>query len=274
MTLLDDISQATPMVQAWLDGRKPEFAVVLGSGLSAVLEQLGDARHIDYEEIPGFAASGVSGHSGCLHSGTLFGRSVLLFQGRYHCYEGYSAWQVTAPVRLAAALGCSKLLLTNAAGGIADGMQAGDFMLVTDHLNLAGQNPLAGRKERQFIDLCELYRQDFYSLLEKQLQEQGITLHAGVLAWMLGPSYETPAEIRMLQGFGASAVSMSTIPEAIIGKYCGMEVVALSYVSNLAAGKSASGLDHQDVLASGRNAAVSLRKLFEVLLGLWNDSSN
>lgn len=271
MTLLDDISQATLFVQRWLAGRKPELAVVLGSGLSAVLDQLCDARQIGYADIPGFTASGVAGHSGLLHSGILFGRPVLLFQGRYHCYEGYSAWQVTAPVRLAASLGCRKLLLTNAAGGIVDDMCSGDFMLVSDHINMSGQNPLVGRDEREFIDLGGLYRQDFYSVLKGRLQEQGLVLHCGVLAWMLGPSYETPAEIRMLQLFGASAVSMSTIPEAIIGKYCRLEVVALSYISNLAAGKSSGGLNHQDVLASGREAGPSLRKLFASLFPLWND---
>jgi len=270
MTLLDDISSATLFVRNWLAGRKPELAVVLGSGLSAVLDQLGDGRQLDYAELPGFAGSGVSGHTGCLHSGVLFGQQVLLFQGRYHCYEGYSSWQVTAPVRLAAALGCRKLLLTNAAGGIADGMRSGDFMLVTDHLNMTGQNPLAGRPEREFIDLCGLYRQDFYPVLQAQLKTQNIILHSGVLAWMLGPSYETPAEIRMLQQLGASAVSMSTVPEAIIGKRFGMEVMALSYISNLAAGKSASGLDHQEVLASGAQAADSLRNLLATILQHWS----
>ena len=270
MPLLDDLADSIATVKHWLGGRKPETAIVLGSGLAAILEQLTDTALLNYEEIPGFAASGVTGHAGCLHVGNLFGRQVLIFQGRYHCYEGYSAWQVTAPVRLAAAIGCRKLLLTNAAGGIAEGMQAGDFMLVTDHLNMIGFNPLVGRPEREFIDLSELYRHDFYPQLQEQLQRQDVHLHSGVLAWMLGPNYETPAEIRMLQLLGASAVSMSTIPEAIVACRYGLEVAAISYISNLAAGKSAGCLDHQDVLASGKQAASSLHVLFSVLFQFWS----
>ncbi|WP_072906205.1 purine-nucleoside phosphorylase [Malonomonas rubra] len=269
MTLLDDISQATAKVKGWLAGRKPQLAIVLGSGLGAISEQLQDADHLNYVDIPNFAASGVSGHAGCLHCGKIFGRLVLLFQGRYHFYEGYSAWQVTAPVRLAAELGCKQLLLTNAAGGIADQMQAGDFMLVSDHINLTGQNPLIGRPEREFVDLSNLYAQDFYFDLNRELQQQAIRLHSGVLAWMLGPNYETPAEINMLQALGASAVSMSTIPEAIVAKRYQLDVAAISYISNLAAGKT-DNLDHQDVLASGKNAAQQMEKLLAALFDFWS----
>jgi len=270
MSALDDISAAKIRVKNWLGDRSPELAIILGSGLGAVAEQLHNADRLDYADIPGFVASGVSGHAGCLHCGELLGRSVLLFQGRYHCYEGYSAWQVTAPVRLAAELGCEKLLLTNAAGGIAEGMQPGDFMLVKDHINLTGQNPLIGRPEREFVDLSHLYAQEFYPVLNRKLQQQGITLHTGVIAWMLGPNYETPAEIRLLENFGAAAVSMSTIPEAIVAKRYGLEVAAISYISNLAAGKGEM-LDHEDVLASGSSAAEQLEMLLAALFETWCD---
>ncbi len=271
MSLLDDLSSSVAIVQNWLGGRQPKLAVVLGSGLTAILDHLEDCVSLCYSDIPDFASAGVVGHSGCLHAGQLFNQPVLIFQGRYHCYEGYSAWQVTAPVRLAQLLGCRKLLLTNAAGGIAEGMQPGDFMLVTDHLNMTGDNPLRGRPELEFIDLSRLYRQEFYPSLQLQLLEQGVKLHAGVLAWMLGPSYETPAEIRMLQSVGAAAVSMSTIPEAIIAQRFGLEVVAVSYISNLAAGKSAMALDHQDVLASGAQSAASLVCLFKHIFNHYLD---
>jgi purine-nucleoside phosphorylase len=269
MTVLDDISQSVPKIREWLNGLQPQLCVVLGSGLSAVLEQIEGLSSLPYSEIPDFIDTGVAGHAGFLHCGQLSNVPVLVFQGRFHCYEGYSAWQVTAPVRLAAALGCEKVLLTNAAGGIDPAMQPGDFMLVTDHLNMVGQNPLAGSPELDFVDLSSLYRHDIYGHLKQQLQADGIILHSGVLAWMLGPSYETPAEIRMLQNLGAAAVSMSTIPEAIMARRLGLDVVAISYLSNLAAGKSAKCLAHQDVLASGEQAGLATKKLSALLIDLW-----
>ncbi len=269
MTSLDDISGALPLVRRWLNNRQPEIAVVLGSGLSTILEPLSDARILSYEEIPGFVGAGVAGHAGRLHSGTLYGKSVLVFEGRYHFYEGYTAWQVTAPVRLAASVGCQKLLLTNAAGGIHKALQPGDFMLVTDHLNLTGVNPLRGRSEREFLDLTNLYSADFFPELSQKLQDSGIFLHHGVLAWMPGPSYETPAEISVLAMLGADAVSMSTIPEALVAKLYGLETVAFSSISNLAAGLSSVSLDHQDVLARGVQSSSSLNVLLSTLFHFW-----
>ena len=269
MTLLDDLTAATAEADHWLAGRKPEIAIVLGSGLSGLLTRFTEMISLPCQQLSGFPASGVVGHAGQLHCGKFLGREVLAFQGRYHYYEGYSGWQVTAPVRLAAALGCRKLLLTNAAGGIADAMQPGDFMLVTDHLNLTGENPLRGRAEREFIDLCQLYCFDFAGQIQAALEEQGIKLHTGVLAWMTGPSYETPAEIRALAQLGASAVSMSTIPEAIVARLYGLETVAVSYLSNLAAGKSAATLDHQDVLFRGERSAADLAQLLNALFSCW-----
>ncbi len=271
MKRLNDISASIDVARGWLAGQQPQLAIILGSGLAALLDSLELSSRLPYPELPDFNQTGVSGHAGCLHAGLLFDLPVLLFQGRYHCYEGYDAWQVTAPVRLAAALGCRKILLTNAAGGIADEMQPGDFMLVNDHLNLTGKNPLRGRPDLEFIDLCGLYRHDFLPQLREQAAKQDIRLHSGVLAWMLGPSYETPAEIRMLQQMGAAAVSMSTIPEAIMARYLGLDLVALSYISNLAAGKSIVALDHQDVLAGGSRAAAELEILLPQLFSLWFD---
>lgn len=271
MTLLDDITPAAEAVRSALDvdSTPPSLALVLGSGLSDILQELTEARCIEYQALPGFPAAGVSGHAGRMHVGKLHGRQVLAFQGRYHVYEGFSAWQVTAQVRLAAELGVTKLLLTNAAGGIAAELLAGDFMLVSDHLNLAGVNPLQGRREREFLDLSGLYRSDFYPQLKAEFAEQGGRLSRGVLAWMLGPSYETPAEIRMLDLLGAAAVSMSTIPEAIVARRLGLDVAALSFISNLAAGKAAGGLDHQDVLEQGCRASSDLSRLLEKLFTHW-----
>jgi len=269
MSLLDEISASVARAERWLNGRKPDLALVLGSGLASAAGLLEDPITIGYCELPDFAAVGVVGHAGRLHCGRLSGRTLLLFEGRYHCYEGYNAWQVTAPVRLAAALGCSKILLTNAAGGIDDRMNPGDFMLVTDHLGMFGENPLRGREERQFLDLGSLYRHDFYDPLKEILQQQGVLLHAGPLAWMIGPSYETPAEIRLLKMAGAAAVSMSTVPEAIVARRYGLEIVALSFISNLAAGLSQQTLDHEEVLDAAETAAPSLNVLVRSLLDFW-----
>ncbi len=269
MKQLDDITAAIQVAKERLRGRTPQLCLVLGSGLSGIVNQLEQAISLPYTQLPGFPASGVPGHSGQLHAGDLFGNSVLIFQGRYHLYEGYSAWQTTAPVRLAAALGCQKVLLTNAAGGINSAMLPGHFMLVSDHLNFTGRNPLIGRPEREFIDLSQLYTQNFYSDLCQSLRQNEICLHRGVLAWMTGPSYETPAEIKVLEIAGADAVSMSTIPEAIIAYRSGLNVVGLSLVSNLASGKNAQTLQHEDVLAVGRSSDAAFKEIIKHLLPLW-----
>jgi len=271
MTILDDLSSATEQISRWLGKRRPRLAIVLGSGLGGLCSQLENPIQISYQDIAGFPKTGVTGHAGSLHCGVLFGEQVLVFAGRYHVYEGYSAWQVTAPVRLAASIGCRKLLLTNAGGGIADGMRAGDFMLVADHLNLTGLNPLIGRPEAGFTDLSDLYSIDFYSPLQQHAKKIGITLHIGVLAWMLGPNYETPAEIRALKMLGADAVSMSTVPEALVSAQLGLETAALSFISNLAAGGQKEKLNHREVLDAGRRAAGQLTALIKFLVPLWSN---
>ncbi len=267
--LLDDVTAATEILQPWLPESRPQLAIVLGSGLADLAWQLAERQTIAYDDLPGFPASGVAGHIGQLHSGQLFGRSVLVFQGRYHCYEGYSAWQVTAQVRLAAALGCRQLLLTNAVGGISARLQVGDFMLVSDHMNIGNESPLRGRPEREFLDLGNLYKQDFYISLQERLEREKISLQRGVLAWMLGPTYETPAEIRALERLGADAVTMSTIPEAIVARLCNLQTVALSCITNLASGKHSSSLDHEEVLASGTGATEKFQRLLKQLFEVW-----
>lgn len=270
MTVLNDLSAALAEARHWLSGLQPDLAIILGSGYASALPSFNIQVSCPYRALSGFPDAGVAGHQGFLHSGDLAGRSLLVFQGRYHFYEGYSAWQVSAPVRLAAGLGCRKILLTNAAGGISERLSPGDFMLVTDHINLTGQNPLIGRPEGQFIDLSNLYANSFFAELQIRLQQKGIVLREGVLAWLTGPSYETPAEIRALEVLGCDAVSMSTIPEAIVARSLGLEVAACSFISNKAAGKSREVLSHEDVLAVAGRASASMPPLFEELLLLWN----
>ncbi|MDY0270503.1 purine-nucleoside phosphorylase [Trichloromonas sp.] len=255
-----------------LGGEVFDLAVVLGSGWGVLADQAESAVFVDYREIPGFSHVRVEGHAGRLVAGRFQGWKVLFFQGRYHLYQGFDARQVALPVRLAAALGCRRLLLTNAVGGINPAFQVGDFMYLEDHLNLLGDNPLRGEPLHPFVDLCGLYRQEFYLPLREQLQDKGITLHRGVLAAMPGPSYETPAEIHMLHRLGADVVSMSTVPEAIMGRYLGMEVVALSLIANLAAGLSPTPLSHDEVLRAGSDGARRLLDLGYGLMSLWQES--
>ena len=269
MTCLDDISLAAQETVQWLAGKSPQLGIILGSGLSGIVAELEQAKSLPFDQLSGFPSVGVSGHGGQVHAGELFGVPVLVFQGRYHCYEGYDAWQVTAPIRLAAAIGCRQLLLTNAAGGISSVMRPGDFMLVTDHLNFTGLNPLIGRPERNFVDLSRLYSQNFYAKLSNQLKQEAIQLHSGALAWMIGPSYETPAEINALEFLGAAAVSMSTIPEAIIARLFGLDVVAVSLIANLAAGKSLQQLNHDEVLGVGSQSDAAFKVIVKNLLSLW-----
>jgi purine-nucleoside phosphorylase len=246
-----------------------DVAVVLGSGLGGLAERVDDAVSVPYRELSCFPPVGVAGHSGHLLAGRCEGRRTLFFQGRYHLYEGYTARQVTLPVRFSRALGCSRLLLTNAVGGIREGFRAGDFMFIADHINLMGDNPLRGIRSNPFVDLTSLYRKDLFSSLAANAAERDIRLHQGVLAALPGPSYETPAEIRALRSLGADAVSMSTVPEAIMGKYLGMEVAGLSLVANAAAGISASPLSHEEVLAAGRRGETQLWSLICRLISLW-----
>jgi purine-nucleoside phosphorylase len=254
-----------------LAGEEPfELAVVLGSGWSALLNEAKDGTAISYAELPGFPPVTVAGHAGSLVAGELQGWRVLLFGGRFHLYEGISIDQTVLPVRLAHALGCRRLLLTNAAGGINPGFRPGDFMFIADHLNLLGANPLRGW-ESPFLDLSRLYRRALLPPLRARLDDPLLRLHEGVLAAVPGPTYETPAEVRMLARLGADAVSMSTIPEAIMGKYLGMEVAGLSLISNHAAGLATEPLDHREVLTAGYRGAAAFVRLVRLLLTVWRE---
>ncbi len=267
---LDEIEPAAAALRAAFPERFPAVAVVLGSGFSGIVDELTDTLAVSYADLPGFVPAGVAGHAGVVYSGRLFGHDVLLFSGRYHVYEGYSAWQVTALVRLAAAFGCKRLLLTNAVGGIADQMNVGDFMLVSDHINLTGLNPFVGQNSIGFPDLHNLYRTDFYAeLRDRLLNNSGTVLHTGTLAWLTGPTYETPAEIRMLEVIGCAAVSMSTVPEAIVAKTLHLDLITLSFVANQAAGKCSQPLTHQDVLDSAERAQHKAIDIVGQLFACW-----
>ncbi len=269
MIVLDDISIAANQLRRILGSLPPDLAVVLGSGFAGVPTGMQVDLTVPLATLSGFPESGVSGHCATLTAGRLDGHYLLLFQGRFHLYEGYSAWQVSAQVRLAAAVGCRKVLLTNAAGGINPAMEPGDFMLVTDHLNLTGHNPMIGRPERAFVDLSRLYSHHYFSALREAMANETMCLHSGVLAWMTGPSYETPAEINFIERAGGDAVSMSTIPEAIVARRYGLEVSALALIANPAAGRGNKSLDHQDVLAVGSSSLERFHLVLDSILKLW-----
>jgi purine-nucleoside phosphorylase len=244
-----------------------DLAVILGSGLGGLAEQVAGAS-LSYSDI-GLPASTVAGHAGRLYAGQLGDCRVLVWAGRYHLYEGHSAQQAALPVQISRALGCRRLLLTCAAGGIHDDFLPGDVMYVTDHLNLLGDNPLRGRSPAAFIDLSNLYQQSCHQHLAAWAAAHGMRLWRGVLAALPGPSYETPAEIRALRLLGADAVSMSTIPEAIQGAALGMQVAALAFIANRAAGLSPTPLQHQEVLAAGSAGAPGFTAMVRQLIDFW-----
>ncbi|MEO0557573.1 MAG: purine-nucleoside phosphorylase [Bacteroidota bacterium] len=233
----------------------PEMALVLGSGLGALADDVEDAVVISTSDVPHYPASTVVGHAGRLVLGTLGGRPVLVIQGRVHFYEGHSPREVAFPVRLAHALGAKRLLLTNAAGGINPAYGPGTLMLITDHLNLTFASPLAGpvgEHEVRFPDMSNPYDESWRGTARNIALTLGISYREGVYVWTSGPSYETPAEIRYFRQAGADAVGMSTVPEAIQAAALGLPVLGISTITNPAAGLNTAALDHEEVLEVGR----------------------
>ena len=237
----------------------PEWGVVLGSGLGALVDNVDSILALPYEEIPGLPVSTVAGHAGRFVFGKLAGARVVIAQGRVHLYEGRTAGEVTAHVRLMAGIGVKRLILTNAAGTLNPAHPPGGWMMLSDHLNLTGATPLLGAAN--FIDMSEVYSSTLRARFRSLAIEEAITLHEGVYASLLGPQYETPAEIRMLQRLGAHAVRMSTALEAIQARALGLEVAGFSCLTNWGAGLGQASLDHQEVLDTGREAGARLVRL-------------
>lgn len=235
----DTIREAAAFIRARVE-RIPEAALMLGSGLGALAEEVEDAVRIPYAEIPHFPVSTAPGHAGVFTMGRFEGREVIVMGGRFHYYEGYDVSTIAFPVRVMRSLGVDTLVLTNAAGGVNTSFRPGDLMAIDDHMNLTGQNPLRGANDEsigpRFPDLSALYDKELRAALDEAAASEGIPIKHGVYAWMTGPSFETPAEIRMLRALGADAVGMSTVPEAIAAKHCGMRVAGISCISNMAAG--------------------------------------
>jgi purine-nucleoside phosphorylase len=249
----------------------PRVAVVLGSGLNALADRITEATIVPYDQIPHFPNTTVSGHEGKALLGKLDAAPVIIFQGRFHYYEGHDLETVTFPVRVLSRLGVSTLILTAATGGIRADLRAGNLVLLIDHLNLIGSNPLRGlndpRLGTRFPDMTEVYSKRLRTLAREEGKRLGIDLVPGVYACLPGPSYETPAEIKMLRTLGADVVGMSTVPEAIVARHCGIDVLGLALVSNAAAGVVGTPIAHEEVLEAGRKAAPTLARLIERVVG-------
>ena len=242
----------------------PEIAVVLGSGLGTLADALDTSVEIPYGEIPGFPEPGVAGHHGAVLVGRLAGVPVMLQSGRFHLYEGHDPATVILPVRTFAALGAKTVIVTNAAGGINPTFAPPTLMLIADHINLMWRSPLQGAvvgSETRFPDMSEPYAAELRALARQTALEAGIVLHEGVYAGVLGPAYETVAEVSALERLGADAVGMSTVPEVIAARANEMRVLGISTISNLAAGKSLDRLNHDDVLAAGAQVQGDLEAL-------------
>lgn len=268
------MSDASCLIQAKCPLR-PKIGIVLGSGLGALADSLSACVRIPYEEIPGLPSATAIGHRGELAIGTLGVNGsdavdVAVMSGRFHLYEGYTARQVTSGIRLFRELGIRRVVLTNAAGGINPDYATGTLVLLKDHINLQGANPLVGVNDDalgpRFPDMTEAYSPTLRAVVRETAQQLGILLHEGIYAAVLGPSYETPAEIRFLKAVGADLVGMSTVLETIAANHMGMDVVAISCVTNLAAGLSGQKLDHEEVLVIGQRVSGTLLKLLTALL--------
>lgn len=270
-TYFDQVSQAAELLRARLGGLNPLIGIVLGSGLGAAADAVADPVIIPYSDIPNFPQSTVEGHSGRLIAGTLAGVPVAVMQGRVHYYEGYSAAEVTFPMRVLGRLGIQGAVLTNAAGGIQQGYQIGQLVALADHINLMGWNPLTGPNEPRFacipgaglrfFDMTEAYSRRFREIAKQAAGEEGFELAEGVYLATPGPSFETPAEIRAFRALGATLVGMSTVPETIVARHMGIQVLGLSCVTNLAAGLGETPLSHEEVFEAGKKVEHQLAAL-------------
>jgi len=276
MSYFDQVAAAADFLKARLDALAPRIGIVLGSGLGAVAGGIPNPTLIPYAEIPHFPQSTVEGHSGRIVAGLLAGVPAIVMQGRVHFYEGYTPLEVTFPMRVLGALGIRAVLLTNAAGGIHESYRIGQLVALRDHINLMGFNPLLGPNEPRFgfqpgsglrfFDMTEAYSRRLRALARAAATSEAFPLEEGVYLAVSGPSFETPAEIRAFRSLGATLVGMSTVPETIVARHMGIEVLGISCVANLAAGLGATPLSHEEVFAAGRQVEQRLARFFERLL--------
>jgi purine-nucleoside phosphorylase len=266
----DRVTEAAEFIRT-ATGPAPDVAVILGSGLGAFAESLEQPRTVPYSSIPHWPPSRVVGHSGKLAGGRAVGKRVLALAGRVHFYEGHDLSTVTFGVRVLGRLGVKVLILTNAAGGINTRFRSGALMVIDDHINLLGTNPLIGPNEdrfgRRFPDMSEIYSTRLRSLVDEHAVETGQAVEHGTYIAVTGPSYETPAEIRAFRALGADAVGMSTVPEAIVARHMGIEVLGLSCISNMAAGILPQALTEEEVIETTSRVRAEFIALLEAVIG-------
>lgn len=272
MSQTDIITEGAAAIRARVPGVFPRHALMLGSGLGGFAEHIAEAVTISYGDVPGFSRSGVAGHAGNLIVGTLEGRAVVVLQGRIHAYEGHAAQTIATPIRILRALGVETLLLTNAAGGLRPDLPAGSLMAISDHINFSGVNPLIGPNDDsigpRFFDMSAAYDPALLARLQHAAARAGVPLQTGVYLFTTGPNFETPAEVRMFGRLGADAVGMSTVPECLAARHCGIRVAGLSLITNLAAGLAAEPLSHQQTLSA---AAAAYKSVEKILMQLYKE---
>ena len=263
------LNKAVDFIKGKIGDFTPEVGIILGSGLGELADEYCEIA-INYSDIPGFEASTVSGHKGRLVFAEINGKKVVMMQGRFHYYEGHSIQKVVLPVKVMKKLGVKTLIITNAAGGVNPNFRPSDLMIITDHINYMGINPLIGANDdsmgERFPDMSEIYNSDLVDMVQKIGDSIGVDLQEGVYMALTGPSYETPAEVKMAGILGADAVGMSTVPEAIVASWAKMDVIGISCICNSAAGVSTVGLSHEDVIRAANIAKDKFKKLIlEVL---------
>lgn len=259
------------LIRSKIGKRAPSIGVILGSGLGGLADRIEDATRIPYSDIPGFPVPRALGHSGTLLVGKLAGKEVLAMAGRFHVYEGHPPALSGFPVRVMHALGVRTLFVSNAAGGVNQEFQAGDLMVISDHLNLMWTNPLIGAQqpgEERFTDMSQAYDPALREKLKAVAAKTGVELREGVYAALFGPSYETPAEVRMLRGLGADAVGMSTVPEVLVARALGIRVAGISAITNAASGVTGAAVSHAEVLDVGRQIAAKFEGLVTEFVSL------
>ena len=262
--MFDRINESANFIKSKSD-IQPKIGLILGSGLGVLGDEIEKATKIKYNDIPNFPISTVEGHAGCLVLGELEGKSVVAMQGRFHYYEGYSQQEITFPVRVMKALGVETIIVTNAAGGANKDFKPGDLMIIKDHINLSGSNPLIGKNEDKlgprFPDMSTAYTPKYIDVVRQCAKELNIDVQEGVYAFFSGPTYETPAEVRMAQILGADAVGMSTAPEVIVASHSKMEVIGISCITNMAAGILDQPLDHEEVIETTQKVKAEFLSL-------------
>ena len=276
-TLMQKIDKAVSCIRSKTTA-SPQIGLILGSGLGEFTDSLGNVINISYREIPEFPLSTVEGHEGSFVFGDFNGVPIVALRGRLHYYEGYPQHDITMPVRIMKKLGVETLILTNAAGGINLEFSAGALMLITDHINYSGDNPLIGSNLEEFgprfPDVSDIYTKDLRNQLKETALLEGISLSEGVYIMYSGPNYETPAEIRFFRAIGADAVGMSTVPEALVAAHCGMKVIGVSCITNMAAGVIDKKLSHQEVIKTANRVKQDFTKLIRIAINLVNSNLN